>query len=472
MSFQSLHFLVFALAVFTANALLLRRLAWRKNMLLAASYYFYMCWDWRFAGLLLAVAAVNYLAARKIEEAADGAGRKGWLVLALTACLGVLGFFKYANFFIDSTSRLLAGLGFHADLPTLSVLLPIGVSFFTFQGIAYTIDVYRRQQRAVTDFRDFALFIAFFPTVLCGPITRGRQLLHQFAAPLPYRAEAAQEGFFLILRGLVKKVFFADVLALHIVNPAFDQPGDYGSFFLIVAVIAYSFQIYMDLSGYTDMVRGISRTLGFELPENFDRPYQARSVSNFWQRWHTSMSSFFRDYLYFGIGGSKKGNVYINLLVTFVAIGMWHGAGWNFVVYGLLHGSIVGLERCFRNHESELGLSAIVRTRLYAVFAIAATFMFVAFSRILFRSDELDAAGAFAQALWRNGSMQTPFPTIGLAALVGAVLLHYVPKSWVAQAGSAFTKSPAPVQACATLVVMLGALAASPGASSFVYFRF
>lgn len=471
MSFQSLHFLVFALAVFTANALLLRRFEWRKNMLLGASYYFYMCWDWRFAGLLLAVTAVNYLAGRKMAAAADAGVRKAWLMVALVAALGALAFFKYAGFFVGSAASLLASLGLHADLPTLSVLLPIGISFFTFQGIAYTVDVYRRQQDAVTDFRDFALFIAFFPTLLSGPITRGRQLLPQLAAARPYRAEAAQEGFFLILKGLAKKVFIADVLALHIVDPAFGEPGAYGPSFLAVAVIAYSFQIYMDLSGYTDMVRGIARTLGFELPGNFDRPYLARSVSSFWQRWHTSMSGFFRDYLYFGVGGSKRGNVYLNLLITFAAIGMWHGAGWNFLLYGLLHGGVVGLERYFRNRGGP-GLAAVLDARARAAFAIVATFLFVASSRILFRADDFDAARSFVGALWDNAAAPTPLPLPGLVALGAAVLLHWVPKSWPVQLKRSFVRSPAPVQACLTLGLILGALATSPGSSSFLYFRF
>lgn len=472
MSFQSLHFLLFVIVVFAANRVLLDKPNGRKNMLLAASYYFYMCWDWRFSALLALVAGVNYLAAIRIEQSRSPGERKLWLSLALASCLGILACFKYANFFIENVESLLLALGLEANLPLLNLLLPIGISFFTFQGISYTIDVYRKQQPAIRDFRDLALFVAFFPTVLSGPITRGRQLLPQFANLPTYSEERSQNGLFLILRGFVKKIVFADILALHIVNPAFTSPETYSPLFLIVAVYAYTFQIYMDLSGYTDIARGVAKILGFDLPENFNRPYQATSVSNFWQRWHMSMSGFFRDYLYFGFGGSRYGNTYVNVLITFVAIGLWHGADWSFIVYGFLHGSMVCIERFFRNRQSEWKLDRLVRQRVYTFVAAFATLNFVAFSRILFRSADFEKAGHFTASIANSTASLTPFGWLGLSILGLSIVLHYTPQNWSEIASRQLARAPAVGQGAIIAGVFLVLVAFSSGSAPFVYFQF
>lgn len=472
MSFSSFHFLVFAFTVFGANQLLHGKAGARKNMLLAASYYFYMCWDWRFSVLLALVAAVNYLAGIKIESSKSPAQRRLWLSLALTICLCILGCFKYANFFIEGAAAFLQNIGFVANLPLLNILLPIGISFFTFQGISYTIDVYRGQQVATHDFRDFALFVAFFPTVLSGPITRARQLLTQFESPLPYSTDRSQEGLFLTIRGFIKKIAFADILALHIVNPAFTSPDSFSPLFLVTAVYAYSFQIYMDLSGYTDIARGVAKLLGYDLPENFNRPYQATSVSNFWQRWHISMSGFFRDYLYFGVGGSKHGNTYVNLLITFVAIGMWHGAGLKFVAYGLVHGSCVCIERFLRIKQHDWRLDSIVKHLAFTIASIVLTFHFVAFSRILFRSDNLEHATYFFSSIMSSTSELCPLGLMGLAALGISTILHYTPQRWTNDGFRLFSRLPDFVQGLIIAVVIPVLVALSSRNASFVYFQF
>ena len=273
----------------------------------------------------------------------------------------------------------------------------------------------RREIPACRDVVGFALFVAFFPTILAGPITRAKTLLPQLAAMAPTSANQAESGLVLVARGFVRKLAFADVLAAHLVDPAFADPSRYSSFFLLVALYAYSFQIYMDVAGYTDIARGMARLVGFELPINFDRPYLARSVSNFWQRWHISVSSFFRDYLFFGLGGSRRGNVYVNLMLTFLAIGLWHGAGWNFVAYGAAHGIVVCLERLVaatRAHHI-LGLPA---GWSYAL-GVAATFHFIVLSRILFRAGDIDSAKAYAAAMLHSDATLTRFDAIGLTAL-------------------------------------------------------
>src|SRR5262245_18336043 len=261
MSFQSLHFILFLSAVFALNRLLLAHTEARKNVLLAASYYFYMCWDWRCVGLVVLMTIVNFVAGRGIAMSATVRGKRSWLCLALFACLGALVYFKYQNFLIADTARLLESAGFEANRPLLEVLLPIGISFYTVQSLTYTLDIYRGHEESTTSLRDFALFVAFFPRVLSGPITRTRQLLTQFASPPPDDPGRAQEGLVLIIRGFVKNAAFADILAAELVNPAYTAPANYSALFLLVAVYAYSFQIYMDLSGYTDIVRGAAKLL-------------------------------------------------------------------------------------------------------------------------------------------------------------------------------------------------------------------
>ena len=474
MSFQSLHFVLFLILVFALNRLLLARAEARKNVLLAASYYFYMCWDWRFLGLVLLMTVVNFVAGRGIAASASGIGKRIWLILACVLCLGVLAYFKYESYLIASTAQLLEAAGFETNLSMLRVLLPIGISFYTFQSLSYTLDIYRGHGKPTTSFRDFALFVAFFPTVLSGPITRARQFLPQLERPLRDSLERAEEGLVLTIRGFVKKIAFADVLAVQLVNPAFASPENYSSVFLLVAVYAYSFQIYMDLSGYTDIARGAAKLLGFELPENFNRPYQATSVSNFWQRWHISMSSFFRDYVYFGMGGSRRGNVYFNLYITFIAIGLWHGSGLNVVVYGLIHGTAVCIERWRRNWRVARGLPPTPEGRMAWLSSVFVTFQIVAFSRIFFRSGDLSSAVDYFAAILQPGADQAPFTTLGLVVLAVAFVLHYVPRSIFTAAAARYRRMNVVAQGGILVGVAFGllALSPSPGSVQFVYFQY
>ena len=473
MSFQSLHFFVFLTAVILFNHHLAGRPESRKNMLLVASYYFYMCWDWRFAALLMFVTLVNYLVGARIAAARGAGERRLWLGVAIAASLGVLGYFKYANFFIESVAGFARSLGLEADLQLLQIVLPIGISFFTFQSLTYPLDIYRDKQQPTRSLRDFALFVAFFPTLLSGPITRANQFLPQLERPFVPNDMAYREGFLLMVRGFVKKIVFADVLAVYLVNPAFSSPGEHSTLFLVLAVYAYSFQIYMDLSGYTDIARGAAKMLGFDLIENFNRPYLATSVSNFWQRWHISMSSFFRDYLYYGIGGSRYGNVYLNLYITFLAIGFWHGAGWNFLLYGFLHGSLVGFERWMRGRRAAAGTPADAATPVWAhVLLVVAVFHFVAFSRVLFRAPDLAQAGEYMRQIFVTTVAAPGLPWLGLCALIAAALLHFVPRGWYLACGQRFMQLPAPAQAVVLAGTVYGLVAVSPGVAGFIYVQF
>lgn len=471
MSFVSLHFLLFVAVLFGLVRLWPERER-RNNVLLGASYYFYMCWDWRFAVLILINTLVNFHAAHLIAASDDPRHRRFILILALVVGLGCLGYFKYVNFFIDNLAALLRGLGLEAHPPLLDLILPIGISFFTFQSLSYTLDVYRRQQAPCLSLRDFALFVAFFPTVLCGPITRAHQLLPQIEKATQDTPERVESGLVLMVRGFVKKVAFADILGMHLVNPAFADPGAYAWWFLILAVYAYSFQIYMDLSGYTDIARGASRLLGFELPTSFNRPYLADSVSNFWQRWHMTMSGFFRDYLFFSLGGSKYGNVYVNLLITFFAIGLWHSAGWNFIVYGLIHGSVVALERWAHQRRERLGLPPLPRHGWAWGLRLFLVFQMVAFSRILFRAPDLAGALNYLGAIAGGVGQAAPVGALSLTVLIVAALLHYLPARWSESWLETIRRQPALPQAAGLAGVVYGLIALSSGEAPFLYFKF
>ncbi|HZX31039.1 MAG TPA: MBOAT family O-acyltransferase [Rhodocyclaceae bacterium] len=471
MSFVSLHFLVFVAVLFGLTRACRTRDA-RNNLLLAASYYFYMCWDWRFAVLILFNSLINFHAARQIATSDDPRRRRFFLAVALAGGLGLLGYFKYANFFIETFAALLHGLGMEADLPLLELMLPIGISFFTFQSLSYTLDVYRRQQPVCPSFRDFALFVAFFPTVLSGPITRAHQILPQIQGEGSDPPERIESGLVLMVRGFVKKVAFADVLGMHLVTPAFSDPSAYSWWFLVVAVYAYSYQIYMDLSGYTDMARGASRLLGFELPTSFNRPYWADSVSSFWQRWHMTMSGFFRDYLFFSLGGSKRGNVYVNLVITFLAIGMWHSAGWKFILYGLIHGSLVALERWARTRRENKGLPPLPTHGLAWAIRVFLVFQVVAFSRILFRAQDLAGALDYLKAIAAGAGGAAPFAPIAVAMLLLAVALHYIPARHTDHWLEVIRRQPAPVWAFGMVAATFGLMALSTGEAPFLYFKF
>jgi D-alanyl-lipoteichoic acid acyltransferase DltB (MBOAT superfamily) len=468
-SLQSLQFFAFLLTVVLVNQALLPRPLWRKGFLLAASYYFYALWDWRVVGVLAGITAINFVAGRRVARSQHAAARRAWLIAASALSLGILALAKYADFFVASFSALLAALGWRSDPALLNLLLPIGISFFTFQSLSYVFDVYRREMRACDDVLDFALFVAFFATLLAGPITRARMLLPQLAAMPPTSSSQAESGLVLVARGFVRKLAFADVLAAHLVDPAFADPSRYSSLFLLVALYAYSFQIYMDVAGYTDIARGMARLVGLELPTNFDRPYLARSVSSFWQRWHISVSSFFRDYLFFGLGGSRHGNVYRNVMLTFLAIGLWHGAGWNFVAYGAAHGGVVCLERWWRQRGRTISVAPAGWSH---AFGVAATFHFIVLSRILFRAGDLNSAKAYALAMLHSDATLTRFDAVGIAALALAALAHVLPARWSQLTVSRFASLPAMAQAAAFTVAILALAAISTSQPGFVYFRF
>jgi D-alanyl-lipoteichoic acid acyltransferase DltB (MBOAT superfamily) len=472
MSLAGFQFITFTIAVYAVWRYLLSTDDSRRNFLLLASYYFYSTFDVRFAAVLALVTAVQWSIGGRIDAASSRAAKLRWLWLSVGAGLACLGYFKYAGFFLESFSGMLQGFGLSAYEPLLKIAAPIGISFYTFQSLTYTIDIYRGKEKPTPSLRDFALFIALFSHVTAGPIARARHLLPQISSPQFQSGRLDAEALFLVCRGLFKKIAIADVLASNFVTPAFATPGQWSSGFLVVAVIAYSFQIYMDLSGYTDIARGTARCFGYDLAINFNRPYLARTVSSFWQRWHISMSSFFREYLYWSIGGSKHGHVYANLMVTFVAIGLWHGAGWNFVVYGLLHGGVVCLERVRRLRRRSLGLADEDPSAPGQLIGLVYTFLFVAFARILFVASDLDGAVAYARALWSSAGEGGSAGAQGYVTLLIAIALHALPQRMEARARDLYFSQHVAIQGLLMAGFVFALIALAAESRAFVYFQF
>ncbi|HSO50062.1 MAG TPA: MBOAT family protein, partial [Acidimicrobiia bacterium] len=386
MFFNSLAFAVFLPTVVGLYWIVPAR--HRTVLLLLASYVFYGWWDVRFLSLIVISTLVDFMVGRRLGITEDPRHRKRWLLVSVIANLGMLGFFKYWGFFVDSAATLLSSFGLEPNLPLLQVVLPVGISFYTFQTLSYTIDVYRRHLEPEASLTRFALFVAFFPQLVAGPIERARHLLPQLRnLPSTPRQIDWSGSSKLIVRGLFRKVVIADGLA-PLVNEVFATPGRYGSITVALGVIAFSLQIYGDFAGYTDIARGTARLFGVDLMENFKAPYLSRGFSEFWRRWHISLSTWLRDYLYLPLGGSRGGRLATsrNVMLTMLLGGLWHGAAWGFVVWGGLHGVYLVVERWVlrdrtKDGDKSRGLPVIL------VFAI------VTLTWIPFRAGTLSAAG-------------------------------------------------------------------------------
>lgn len=340
MVFNSLVFLVFFLVVYGLYRVLPHR--GQNMLLLVASYFFYGWWDWRFLSLIFISTVVDYWAGLAIEDAADNPRRrKVALWISLVSNLGILGFFKYFNFFADNLAALFQSLGMAMAPRHLNIILPVGISFYTFQTMSYTLDIYRRQMRPTRSFLDFATFVAFFPQLVAGPIERASHLLPQIQNPRVVTRAGMVSGTWLIVWGLFKKCVIADNLAI-LADGAFGDATSTGAVALL-GLYAFAFQIFCDFSGYSDIARGLARWMGIDLMVNFNNPYFALNPKDFWARWHISLSSWLRDYLYIPLGGNRKGprRTYVNLGLTMLLGGLWHGAAWTFIAWGAFHGLLL-----------------------------------------------------------------------------------------------------------------------------------
>jgi alginate O-acetyltransferase complex protein AlgI len=342
--FNSVTFVVFLPIVLLLITAAPHRL--RNLLILAASYVFYGAWDWRFLWLILASTLIDYTAAVVIASTEDERRRRWALAASLIGNLGILGTFKYFNFFVDSAVELIQWFGWHASRPALNLILPVGISFYTLQTMSYTIDVYKRRMPATRRFVDFAVYVAYFPQLVAGPIERAQDLLPQIMRPGKVTGERVNIGLMLMIIGYTKKVLIADSIA-PITAAIYDDPGAYTAGTLLKGSYLYTLQIFCDFSGYSDIARGVSELLGIRLGENFRQPYLSQSVTEFWRRWHMSLGSWLRDYVYVPLGGNRGGGIrtYANVMITWLLCGLWHGAAWTYVAWGGLNGLYICIER-------------------------------------------------------------------------------------------------------------------------------
>jgi alginate O-acetyltransferase complex protein AlgI len=463
--FPTIEFCLFFLVVLPVSWALMGRPAPWKLFLLGASYFFYASADWKFVFLLGGVTLGNHLFARLIHRSDDARRRKQFISAAITLDLGVLAVFKYYGFFVEELTGALDGIGMGAPLPVLQIALPIGVSFFTFQAISYVMDVYRREL-APPSLLDAALYISFFPQLVAGPIVRATEFLPQLTRPRDPSRVAVGAGIVLIVIGLVKKVAIADTLAREVVDPVFAVPEAYGSADVLLAIYAYAAQIYCDFSGYTDMAIGVALLMGLSFPKNFDRPYSAKSLQEFWQRWHMTLSRFLRDYLYIPLGGNRttRARSAVNLWVTMVLCGIWHGAAWGFVVFGILHGTFMVMER-----EAKFRLSWRPPAWLACGFVVS----FFAFTLVPFRTPDLATAGAVLSQLAQEGAatLWNPVPVLMVLLVIGGQMLPPRPIDAL-RLRIANLPIPALAGGLAISIMIVAATIPSQGVPPFIYFQF
>lgn len=476
MLFNSGQFLIFLPVVIVLYFLFPQRLRW--VFLLAASYFFYMAWRVEYIVLILASTIADYFIAQEIakrRERKDNKVAKRLLWGSIFINLGILFSFKYLNFFTESVSQLaeFAGVGFSP--PVLDVLLPVGISFYTFQTMSYTIDVYNGKVKPEKHFGIFALFVSFWPQLVAGPIERSSRLLPQFRKEMQFDMQRVVWGMNRMAYGFFKKVVVADRLAIY-VNEVYDSPEEFSTIPLIIASIFFAFQIYCDFSGYTDIALGAAAIMGYTLVNNFDRPYLSRSIGEFWRRWHVSLSTWFKDYVYIPLGGNQvvRWRWYYNLFITFLVSGLWHGADWTFVVWGALHGGYMVWERLSEKprHSLYQSLSLKKVNWLMRVGQVLVTFGLVVVGWIFFRAENMADAlqvfkGIFALDLSLNTSMLMAyqgFYNFGLSFLaIGLLALSYfLPKDLKLRQSLVFI----------LMITFLILLFGKGGEASFIYFQF
>ena len=470
MLFPTLDFGVFFLIVFAVAWGLRHRLDARKVFLVAASYVFYGYWDWRFCFLLAASSLVNYAAGRIIDGSDDPRARKRVLVLAIIANLVALGFFKYYDFFIGSLNDLMWDVGLQRELPYLAVILPVGISFFTFQGISYVWDIYRGDVRASRSPLDVFLYISFFPQLVAGPVVRAQTLIPQIEAPPNPSRILATWGMLLVVLGLFKKMVVANYLATEMVDWAFLDPLAYGPADLTLAIWGYAIQIYCDFSAYSDIAIGVAALLGYRFQKNFNQPYRAESIRELWRRWHISLSSWLRDYVYIPLGGNRGGpwRARANLFLTMLLGGIWHGAAWHYVLWGAMHGAALVIETVLG-----LGRSAGRRPIWRRAVAVFLTFNFTCLAYIFFRAETLADALTYLEG-FGNWSAPVEFWTPFLMTLVFVgFATHFLPEDALERVEARVRRVPLSLQGAAAGLAIVAIDAMGPeGVAPFIYFQF
>ena len=407
MIFNSIQFIVFFIVVVTAYYILPHKFRW--GLLLFASYIFYMAWKPSYIILILLCTLVNYIAALEIKKNRDKKIRKLWLIFSLGISLGVLFIYKYLGFINESLMNVFTYMNFNYPVGHFDILLPMGISFYTFQSLSYTIDVYRGDTEPERNFFYLSLYVTFFPQLVAGPIERSDRLLPQFKEYVPFDIHMIVDGVKIMIIGFFKKIVIADRIAVA-VNAVYNAPGSYSGIYFILATVLFAFQIYCDFSGYSQIAIGASKVLGIDLMQNFDRPYLSKSIQEFWRRWHISLSTWFRDYVYIPLGGSRVGKTryYMNLMITFLLSGLWHGASWNFVIWGGLHGlyQVIG-HMTSKYRDRFKALTKLEGTFLLKFSQLVFIFALTCFAWIFFRANTFSDSIYIVRNLFSDIAMWT-----------------------------------------------------------------
>ena len=435
MLFNSISFAIFLPIVFVLYWFVANKTTRLQNiLLLAASYFFYACWDWRFLFLLIFSTLLDYFTGLKMFTSSNQAQRKTWFWLSIIVNLGFLGVFKYYNFFAHSFADALIHVGLHVDPWTLKVILPVGISFYTFHGLSYVIDIYKERITAEKNYIDYAVFVSFFPLLVAGPIERATHLLPQIKKKRTFDYSMAVDGMRQILWGLFKKIVIADQSAVY-ANLVFNHSRDYSGSTLLLGAIFFTFQIYCDFSGYSDIALGTARLFGIDLLRNFAYPYFSRHIAEFWRRWHISLSTWFRDYLYIPLGGSKGGTAkkVRNTFIIFLVSGFWHGANWTFIVWGALNALYIMPSIIFNTNRNNLDIVAGGKLfpTIKEFFQILMTFFLTVFAWIFFRAANVQLAINFIKGIFTKAFFEFPyFPGIGSAKPFFILLVLFILTEW------------------------------------------
>lgn len=432
MLFNSVGFAIFLPIVFILYWFVTNKSLKLQNiLLLVASYYFYACWDWRFLFLLIFSTALDYYTGLKMAEARDESLKRFWFWLSVSVNLGFLGIFKYYNFFITSFAEAISHLGLQVNPWTLKVILPVGISFYTFHGLSYVIDIYKNRIQPERNIISYSVFVSFFPLLVAGPIERATHLLPQIQKKRVFDYAKAADGLRQILWGLFKKVVIADQCA-NFANPIFNNPGDYHGSTLVLGAVFFAFQIYCDFSGYSDIALGTAKLFGIDLLRNFAYPYFSRDIAEFWRRWHISLSTWFRDYVYIPLGGSKGGKrmQVRNTFIIFLLSGFWHGANWTFIFWGLLN-AIYFLPLLLRNKNRtflDIPAKGKVFPSLTEVVQILTTFLLTTLAWIFFRSNSLTDAFIYIKDIFTGALFAVPeiLPVYLLFLLLGLLVAEWI----------------------------------------------
>ena len=439
--------------------------------ILLASYYFYALWNPKFVLLIFAISTIDFLNARGIEASTNRRLRRSLLVTSIVTDIGTLFTFKYFNFFSASATALLEQL----HMPARSFLIedlviPLGLSFITFRSLSYVIDVYRKSTPATTHYLDYLAFVAFFPTLIAGPVVRSKELLPQFQNA-ELSSEQGVEAIFLIMIGLIKKVAIADMIGSNLVDRVFDQPELYSSVETLAAIYGYALQIYCDFSGYSDIAIGSAMLLGFKLPNNFNSPYRAQNLREFWKRWHITLSNWLFDYVFISIGGLRKRrfNLYRNLFLTFLIGGLWHGAAWTFVIWGALHGLGLSLSHWWKDKNKNRKTNTTFAIR---VLCTVATFHFICLTWIVFRADSLNQVFAILKRLTALQFSTGNLPTSLVLLIVAGLASHWVPAPALNKMREGWSWLPSPAQAVVVLSIAFGLYYLSGAEVQFIYGNF